>query len=231
VVVKIVQVISAPVSDVNVASVIAARKNKNSTTRYKCLNCFNHQAVSDCLMISNDGYMNVDQIWNEYKEEVYFFILKRLKDKDAADEILQNSFLKVCLYLDALKDQKKLKAWIFQITRNEIINHINQASKQSKVQELDLDVPECEDTYEDICCLERFVKELPDTYKKTIELLYFQGKKQHEVAEILGISLANVKARTRRGKSIMKKNLQICCQYEVNKGGDLVGEPNCARCE
>ena len=109
--------------------------------------------------------MKVDQIWKNYKEEVYFFILKRLKDKDATDEVLQNSFLKVCLYLDALKEQEKLRAWIFQITRNEIINYVNQSSKQSKTQELDS--TGCEDAYEDICCLERFVEELPDTYKKT----------------------------------------------------------------
>ncbi|MEM6700228.1 MAG: sigma-70 family RNA polymerase sigma factor [Bacteroidota bacterium] len=172
--------------------------------------------------------MKVNQIWDIYKDEVYFFILKQLKNKDAAEEVLQNSFLKVCLYLNSLKEQKKLRAWIFQIARNEIINYFNQSSKQSKTE-----LPKLEEEQEiddDICCLDRFVEQLPETYRATIELLYFQGKKQHEVAETLDISLANVKARVRRGKAMLKQNLQECCQYELNKYGDLVGESDCAHC-
>ncbi|MEM8526646.1 MAG: sigma-70 family RNA polymerase sigma factor [Bacteroidota bacterium] len=172
--------------------------------------------------------MDTNKIWNLYKEEVYFFVLKKLKNKDAADEVLQNTFLKVCLYLDSLKEQEKLRAWIFQISRNEIINYHNQSAKQNKTESLN---PEEDKTaYDEVCCLDRFVEQLPDTYRETIELLYFQGKKQQEVARILGISLANVKARTRRGKAILKENLQECCQYELNKEGDLVGESNCAHC-
>ncbi|MEM9888193.1 MAG: sigma-70 family RNA polymerase sigma factor [Bacteroidota bacterium] len=173
--------------------------------------------------------MEVNQIWDTYRNEVYFFILKYLKNEDAADEVLQNSFLKVCLYLDSLRSPEKLRAWIFQITRNEIVNYTKQSAKQDKLQSLDL--AEDEETYHNICCLGRFVKQLPNTYKQTIELLYFEGKKQHEVSEILGISLANVKARARRGRAILKQNLQNCCQYELNKNGDLIGESDCAYCE
>ncbi|MEM0992294.1 MAG: sigma-70 family RNA polymerase sigma factor [Bacteroidota bacterium] len=172
--------------------------------------------------------MEINQIWDFYKEEMYFFIRKRLQDKDAADEVLQNTFLKVCLYLDSLKAQEKLSAWIFQIARNEIVNYLHQSSKQKNAQ---LQSPAAlDETYEEVCCLDRFVTQLPSIYRETIELLYFKGKKQHEVAAILGISLSNVKARAKRGKSILKKNLQDCCQYDLNHKGKLVGEPDCMKC-
>lgn len=171
--------------------------------------------------------ININEVWKAYKEEIYFFILKRLKDEEAAKEVLQNTFLKICLYADGLKTQNKVRAWVFQITRNELVNYVHQRSKYAYTVQIEL--PK-EANYEEVCCLDRFVEQLPPTYKETIELLYFQGKKQHEVAEILDISLANVKARARRGKSILKDHLQACCLYEVNKNNKLVGEADCACC-
>ncbi|MEM1327610.1 MAG: sigma-70 family RNA polymerase sigma factor [Bacteroidota bacterium] len=172
--------------------------------------------------------MDINEVWKVYKEEMYFFILKQLKDENATDEVLQNAFLKICLYADGLKEQGKMKAWIFQIVRNEVVNHVHQDSKYNRITQT---VPSTADVYQDVCCLDRLIEQLPPTYRETIKLLYFEGKKQHEVANLLNISLANVKARTRRGKSILKDSLQDCCHYEVNKDSKLVGEADCACCE
>ena len=81
------------------------------------------------------------------------------------------------------------------------------------------------------CCFDKFLNELSHPYKEVMELVYVEGKKQGEVSEILGITLANVKIRIKRAKESLKQKLQECCHYEVDKEGNLVGEPNCNCCE
>jgi RNA polymerase sigma-70 factor, ECF subfamily len=169
------------------------------------------------------------KIWEDHKDELYFFILKRVKEPGAAGDILQNTFLKIHKNLDRLKEPAKTRAWVFSIARNEIANFFNKESIYTG--KIDSNDDPGIDTYEEICCFERFINELPEIYKKAIDLVYIQGKKQQEAADKLEVSLANLKARIRRAKDLLKKNFNECCKYELDKNGDLVGEANCAKCE
>ena len=62
-----------------------------------------------------------------------------------------------------------------------------------------------------ILCFVKFYVYLPEIYRDVITLTYLHGKKQEEVAEELKISIANVKARVRRSKAILKEQFQDCC--------------------
>lgn len=171
--------------------------------------------------------MTTEEIWEKYGDDIYFFILSRVKDRVVADDVFQNVFLKIHNNIQALKDAQKAKSWVFQISRNEIANYYNEVPKTLESQ--DLIVLE---KYEDVCCcFNKFMNELPKIYKDVIHMIYIEGHQQNEVAEQLDISLANVKARVRRGKEILKKNFKSCCHYEFNKSGKLVGDPDCLSCE
>ena len=173
--------------------------------------------------------METQKIWIQFNEELYFFILKKVKNEAATNDIFQNTFLKIHKNLQQLKEDEKVKAWVFQIARNEIANFFNQESvyvaitKEGKESDAK--------NYQNICCFDKFINDLPIIYKEPIELVYIKGKKQQEVSEILNISLANVKARIRRAKDILKKNFNECCKYEFDKNGNLIGEPNCTLCD
>lgn len=172
--------------------------------------------------------METQKIWTQFNEELYFFILKKVKNEIVTNNIFQNTFLKIHKNLHQLKEEEKLKAWVFQIARNEIANYFKQESLY--IAEINQDTEAFSDKYQNICCFDKFINDLPILYKEPIELVYIKGKKQQEVAEILNISLANVKARIRRAKDILKKNFNECCKYEFDKNGSLVGEPNCSKC-
>ena len=173
--------------------------------------------------------MKTQSIWNDYSDELYFFILKKVKNKTAANDIFQNTFLKIHKNLPNLKDEEKIKAWIFQIARNEIINYTKKESiyteEATAIQEVE------KDDYQDVCCFDKFINNLPPIYEEVIELVYIKGHKQKEVAKILDISLANVKARIHRAKDILKQNFNECCKYELDKNGLLTGDPNCSSCK
>ncbi len=173
--------------------------------------------------------MQTSTLWNNYAEVYYFFILKRVGNQDTAKEVLQNAFLKIHQKLSQLNDSEKAKEWGFQIVRNELNQHFRENAKMHPTEEFQQlsNAP----NLENVCCFDRFIRELPEKYREVIQLVYLQGKKQKEVAEKLNISLANVKARIRRAKNILHEEFERCCKFETDKNGKLVGTPNCAYCE
>ncbi|MEM6265805.1 MAG: sigma-70 family RNA polymerase sigma factor [Bacteroidota bacterium] len=172
--------------------------------------------------------METQDIWNSFNDELYFFILKKVKDKHVANDIFQNTFLKIHKNLPTLKQAEKARAWTFQIARNEIADYYNTAS--THVEQLSTSPAPPLDEYQFVCCFDKLINELPDMYREVIELVYLKGYKQKEVAGELGISLENTKARIRRAKEILKQKFKECCKYEVNNQGKLIGEADCSRC-
>lgn len=172
--------------------------------------------------------MDTKKIWDNFNEELYFFILKKVKDKDVTNDIFQDTFLKIHNNLSNLKKEEKARAWVFQIARNEIFNYFNKESNY--VEKLGANIEIFSQKYEHICCFDKFIEDLPEIYRQVIELIYIEGKKQKDVAKELEISLENVKARIKRAKNILKKEFNECCKYEFDKNGKLIGESNCSKC-
>lgn len=168
--------------------------------------------------------MDSGEIYQKYYSNLFFFILKRVKDEVATKDILQTSFLKIHEKKHQLKEKSKLKAWVFQIVRNEIINHFKAIHTQPFN-----DVPSVNVT-EGACCLDRFIDELPALYQDLVKLIYLDGKSQQEAADLLEISLAAAKGRIRRAKEILKERFISCCKYQVNEKNQLVGEADCEVC-
>lgn len=168
----------------------------------------------------------------ELSGQIYFFILKKVKNTTQAKDILQNVHLKAFENVHQLKHPEKTRAWLYQIARNEIADYYHQESKY--VQKFDTTANE--ETFPqkldkgDFCCLDKFIDGLPPIYKSVIEQTYLKGKTQKETAQLENISLANVKARLRRAKHMLQEKLQDCCQYQMDENGKLVGEPNCVSC-
>jgi len=172
--------------------------------------------------------METQEIWNNFSEALYFFILKKVSSKDVANDVFQNVFLKIHGNISSLKDEQKVKGWVFQIARNEIANYFNAAAtyadKIETSQEISLEGTQF------VCCFDRLINELPEMYGEVIELVYIKGYKQKDVAKALGISLENTKARIRRAKDMLKEKFKECCKYEFDEQGKLIGEPDCSIC-
>ena len=169
-------------------------------------------------------------IWNGLRENLYRFILKRVRNQAEAEDILQEVFIKIHLNLHRLKDHSRVQAWAFQITRNQITDFYKQAGQSVELQDTTLEKlsePESRDMY---CCFESFIHELPQKYRNVLELINLEGRKQQEVAKLLGVSLANTKSRVHRAKEMLKEKFVECCQFKVDAQGKLKGEQNCQRC-
>ncbi|MCR1026995.1 sigma-70 family RNA polymerase sigma factor [Cellulophaga baltica] len=173
--------------------------------------------------------METQKIWNKFNDELYFFILKKTKDKEATNDIFQNTFLKIHENVSKLKKDEKARAWVFQIARNEIANYYTKEAIY--VEKNSANISEPLEEYQSVCCFDNFINDLPEIYRQVIELIYIKGLKQKDIAIQLDISLENVKVRIKRGKDILKNQFNTCCKYEFDKNGKLSGESNCAVCK
>jgi RNA polymerase sigma-70 factor (ECF subfamily) len=168
---------------------------------------------------------SIESIWIKYYDQLLNFILKRVSDKATAEDILQNVFLKIISNIDSLHDSTKLKNWLFQISRNAIIDYFR---KSIKTESIYSDLPEEADEKESELMEEvgnwisPFISRLPKKYQEALNLSEINGMSQKDLATHLGISYAGAKARVQRGRAMLKKELTQCCHFHADKYGSIL---------
>ena len=70
--------------------------------------------------------MTTKQVWTLYSDDLKRFIVSKVKDNSASDDILQNTFIKIHTKHHTLKDITKLKSWCFTVARNSILDYWKQ---------------------------------------------------------------------------------------------------------
>ena len=177
-----------------------------------------------------------ENIWFKYHKKLSAFIRSRIAD-DVADDLLQDVFVKIHTRIDSLKEGTKLESWLYQITRNTVIDYYRSKRPPEDLPNW-IERPQSDE--EEIIwrelslCLEPMVQQLPDKYRKAIQLSEIEGKTQKEVAKMKKISLSGAKSRVQRGRALLKTMLHECCQVEINKNNQLVSyekrERDCKFC-
>lgn len=168
-------------------------------------------------------------IWNSFNKDLYRFILSRVKDSDAAKDILQDSFIKIQKNISSLKEEKSLKFWINRITYNSIVDYFRK--KNYDLNEFNdnydlADSPEKHDlndkTSELAECVIPFINKLPDIYKEALTFTELKNYSQLELAEHLGISYSGAKSRVQRAKIKLKELFEDCCNISYDKYGNIM---------
>ena len=175
------------------------------------------------------------KVWQEYHSRLRAFISSRISDETATDDILQNVFLKMHTGLDSLKDETKLKSWLYQIARNAMIDYFHSQKPTLELHEW-LPKPETDPsvkvTQELSECLQPMIQHLPEKYREAVILSELKGLTQKKVAQVQDISLSGAKSRVQRGCALLKEMLAECCQLEFDHGGRLYDyEPKDGNCD
>jgi RNA polymerase sigma-70 factor (ECF subfamily) len=72
---------------------------------------------------------NIEELWFKLGNKLKAFILSKVHDEEIADDILQEVFIKIHSKIDTLKDDTKIQSWIYQVTRNTIVDHFRSIKK------------------------------------------------------------------------------------------------------
>lgn len=168
---------------------------------------------------------NITSIWNELQGQLKQFILARIEDKTAADDILQDVFIKLQTQLHQLKNDSKTTAWIYQITRNVLVDYYRKQKKERQLQEAFATsaVSDSQDiTQEFALCVLPMIESLPAPYREAVYLSEIEGLSQKELAKRLEISYSGAKSRVQRGREKLKAILLACCDIQTDQYGNII---------
>jgi RNA polymerase sigma-70 factor, ECF subfamily len=164
------------------------------------------------------------EIWEEFSDSLRRFIRKRVNDPQDAEDILQDVFIKIHNRIDTLQDEQRLVSWLYQITRNTIIDHYRKQHPWMDLSGLvveDQVEVEPSPSAEIAAGLINFIACLPEKYRQALLLTEFEGFSQAQLAESLGISLSGAKSQVQRGRAQLRQALLECCHFEFDRRGNL----------
>ena len=137
-----------------------------------------------------------------YKERLYWHIRKIVISHDDTDDVLQNTFIKVCKNIDKFNQESKLFSWMYRIATNESITFINKRAKERNVAVSEIHEQLASslesDRYfsgEEIQkILQMAIATLPQKQQLVFNMKYFDDLKYTQISEVLGTSVGALKA-------------------------------------
>ncbi len=142
------------------------------------------------------------KLLRDYQRPLYSHIRNIVLNHNDADDVLQNTFVKVFQYLKDFKGDSKLFSWMYRIATNEAITFINQKAKRNGTTSEALQTKIVDnlqaDTYFDgndvQLKLQKAITLLPEKQQLVFKMKYFEEIKYEEMSEILGTSVGALKA-------------------------------------
>lgn len=132
-----------------------------------------------------------------YQQRLYQIIRRQLSSHEDADDVLQNTFLKIFRHIDGFEGRSELFTWMYRIAQNEVFNFTRQHAKMKMVT-LENQVEPVEDPHLDadnlVRSLEMAVRALPERQQMVFRMRYFDEMSYKQMAEILQLTEGALKA-------------------------------------
>jgi RNA polymerase sigma-70 factor (ECF subfamily) len=153
-----------------------------------------------------------DVLLNRYKSSIYSYIYFIVRNKDLAEDIFQETFVKAIMTIKQGRytETGKFKAWITRIAHNLIIDYFRQERNENTLSndEVDVDLFNnsklCDKTIEDhiihrqvLSDVKKLVQYLPENQREVLEMRYYQDLSFKEIADITGVSINTALGRMR----------------------------------
>ena len=137
-----------------------------------------------------------------FQKPLYNHIRNIVLNHDDADDVLQNTFVKVFQNLNKFKGESKLFSWVYRIATNEALTFLNKKSKLAGVSSEALQNKTIDNLQSDVYFdgneiqikLQRAIAILPEKQQLVFKMKYFEELKYEEISEILGTSVGALKA-------------------------------------
>ncbi|MBA2361056.1 MAG: sigma-70 family RNA polymerase sigma factor [Actinobacteria bacterium] len=162
---------------------------------------------SDLIQLVGSGDRSAfEALYGRYARPVFGLALRRLGDRGRAEDAVQETFASVWRAARTYRPERGLGSpWLYAVARNAIVDN-GRARREPPVDAPDEVAGEAgpADRAEAAWIawrVHRALSELPDGERQVIELAYWGGRSQSEIADLLKIPLGTVKTRTRSGLS------------------------------
>lgn len=176
------------------------------------------------LVATKDMFMGIEEIWSEYQNSLKAFLYKNISNPSDAEDLLQDILIKTYQSIDNVKENHKIKSWIFQIANHAIIDFYRKQGVGSKVNGQQLWYQQDEKTlFNELSqCVTPFIKGLPDNEAELLTAIELEGVSQKEYAALKGIKYSTLKSRVKKSRQNLYQLFNQCCVLSINSKGNLV---------
>ncbi|MEI6309854.1 MAG: RNA polymerase sigma factor SigZ [bacterium] len=174
-------------------------------------------------------------IWRRFSGQLRLFIRSRVPDDASAEDLLQEVFLRIHGGICCLKEEERVESWVYQITRNTIIDFYRSRRTSEDLPEdlaVEMEADEGEDSPAELApYLREVVQALPEPYRAALMLTVYEGLNQRELADRLNISFSGAKSRVQRAREKVREILLSCCHLELDRCGRVIDyQERCCCC-
>ncbi len=168
-----------------------------------------------------------EEVAQELKVQLYAYLRRMTGNTADADDLLQETFMRIAHGLSGFKGKSSVKTWAFRIATNTAVDFLRRSKKVKFVEFSEADDVADADKDDDLVldemntCIRGVIDTLPPDYRSVLVLTNFQDTPVEETARICGISVSAAKVRIHRAKARLKKALDKKCDYYQAPGGDL----------
>jgi len=144
-------------------------------------------------------------LFDRYNKRLFNYLVRMTMDRDLAEDLTQNVFVRMIRYRTSYKEGLKFQSWIYQVARNVFSDHY-QSSKNRKSTFMDFEkigdqIPDSADarnSEEQEHLLHRSMALLNEEQRELLVLTRFQHLKYEQVAEMMDTTVANIKVKVHR---------------------------------
>ena len=169
-------------------------------------------------------------LYNRYKAPVYAFCLKMLLSRDAAQDVMQDTFLRVYENRDRLLNTGSFKAWLFTIARNQCLNQLRRGTRKVSLgeeQQARVRVPLAEmpgahlEKSEQVALINHCLARLKPDYREVLVLREYQNLSYEEIAAITRSTVSAVKSRLFKARRKLAFFLEPVLEREAERAARL----------
>jgi RNA polymerase sigma-70 factor (ECF subfamily) len=173
--------------------------------------------------------LDFNDIYEEYRGLIYNYLWRITKNQMQAEDLTQETFIRVHRSLATFRGDSSLKTWLYRIASNVFIDHSRRVStKQDRVTVAfeetigvagdwdDKETPRPDQLVarsEMSACVQEHIKALPESYQTVLVMHDEEGLTTREIAEVLGCSEANAKIRLHRARDKLRASLNAGCNF------------------
>ncbi|MCI0596592.1 MAG: sigma-70 family RNA polymerase sigma factor [candidate division Zixibacteria bacterium] len=154
-----------------------------------------------------------NRLVNRYKNRLFNFVLRMVRTREEAEDLVQETFLRVFQHKNNFDPAYSFSTWIFTIALNLARNFLRRGRKVKFLELLELEETSEEPTVQPFQAalspwLEKEIEKLPPRYKAPFLLREVEELSYEEVAEVTGLPTGTVKSRVSRARMMLAKNLR-----------------------
>ena len=160
----------------------------------------------------------------KYRNLVFSIMLKMVRNKQEAEDLTQEAFMKAFVSLSSFNDEFAFSTWLMKIASNNCIDFLRKKKLktysihepiQYKDEKIEVEIPDKDPSPERTLIqsekskmIEKTINDLPERYRYVIILRHKEEKSYEEIAEIMNLPLGTVKAQIFRAREILNKRLK-----------------------